>query len=110
MGELNGDDDALGIAADNAVVSSLIGTGDAEPAGGGEAASVPLAEEGFNLWEPEADEREASAPRDAASTQVGNRNSAGCCVDVMALVVLIVLVYNSKCIILIYYRGTYCSC
>lgn len=71
-GELNGDSEMSGTAADDAIVSSLIGTGDAESVGrGGEAASatVPSAEEGLNLWDPE-EGREATAPRDVTSMQV----------------------------------------
>lgn len=69
-GELDEDDEASGVA-DNSVVRSLIGTGDAEPTvGSGEATSVPSAEEGFNLWGPEGEGPGATAPREMASMQV----------------------------------------
>lgn len=71
-GELNGDSEMSEIAADDAIVGSLIGTGDAESVGrAGESASatVPSAEEGLNLWDPE-EGREATAPRDVTSMQV----------------------------------------
>lgn len=58
------------IATENSIVSGLVGTDDTEPArGGGEAASVPSAEEGLNLWESEGKTREA-APTDISTTQV----------------------------------------
>lgn len=73
-GELNGDSEMSETAADDAIVGSLIGTGDAESVGrAGESASatVPSAEEGLNLWDPE-EGREATAPRDVTSMQVPN--------------------------------------
>lgn len=71
-GGLNGDSEASGTAADDAIVGSLVGTGEAESVGrGGEStsATVPSAEEGLNLWDPE-EGREATAPRDVTSMQV----------------------------------------
>lgn len=69
--DLNAADETSGVATDNAVVGSLIGAGDAEAAGAsGEAASVPSAEEGFNLWEGEREGGEVIAQRDTASMQV----------------------------------------
>lgn len=67
-------------AADNAIVASLVLTGDSESSGrGSEAASVPSAEEGFNLWEPEGEGQSVAAPRDTTSTQV---TATGCkCFD-----------------------------
>lgn len=59
------------IAAEDSIVSGLVGTDDTELArGSGEAASVPSAEEGLNLWEPEGKVREATAPTDVSTTQV----------------------------------------
>lgn len=71
VGDFSGDSEASGVAADDAIVGSLIGADDTEPPrGGGEAARVPSPEEGLNLWEPEGEGREATAPRDMASMQV----------------------------------------
>lgn len=59
------------IATENSIVSGLVGTDDTEPPrGSGEAASVPSAEEGLNLWESEGEISEAAAPTDTSTTQV----------------------------------------
>lgn len=59
---------ATKMATENSIVSGLIGTDDAGPArNSGEAASVPSAEEGLNLWESEGNVREAT---DMISMQV----------------------------------------
>lgn len=59
---------ATKVTTENSIVSGLIGTDDAGPArNSGEAASVPSAEEGLNLWESEGNVREAT---DMISMQV----------------------------------------
>lgn len=70
MGESN-EVSQIEIATENSIVSGLVGTDDTEPPrGSGEAASVPLAEEGLNLWESEWKIREATASIDISTTQV----------------------------------------
>lgn len=77
ISDFNAGDEASGVATDDAVVVSLIGAGDAEPAGAsGEGTSVPSAEEGLNLWEGEGEGGEAIAQRDTASMQVTTDNRA----------------------------------
>ena len=59
------------IATENSIVSGLVGTDDAEPPRvSGEAASVPSAEEGLNLWESDGTIGEAATPTDVSTTQV----------------------------------------
>lgn len=80
LGELNGDSLISGTAADDAIVGSLIGTGDAESlrrSGEAASATVPPGEEGLNLWEPE-EGREATAPRDVTSMQVTYQRGCRC--------------------------------
>lgn len=56
---------------DDVVVGDLLGTRDGGLTGGGsEAAGVPSAEEGLNLWGPDAGEVQLRAPITPASTQV----------------------------------------
>eukprot|EP00903_Cladosiphon_okamuranus_P019656 g18070.t4 len=58
------------VATENSIVCGLVGMDDTEPPrGSGEAASVPSAEEGLNLWESEGKIGEATTSADISTTQ-----------------------------------------
>lgn len=67
----NGTNGASDTTTEDNIVSGLIGVDESgPPRGGGEAASVPSADEGLNLWESEGGVQEATTPCDMISMQV----------------------------------------
>ncbi|CAN0008104.1 unnamed protein product, partial [Ectocarpus sp. 8 AP-2014] len=66
----NGTNGASDTTTEDNIVSGLIGADESgPPRGGGEAASVPSADEGLNLWESEGGVQEATTPCDIISMQ-----------------------------------------
>ncbi|CAM9107710.1 unnamed protein product, partial [Ectocarpus fasciculatus] len=66
----NGTNGTSDTTTEDSIVSGLIGADESgPPRGGGEAASVPSADEGLNLWESEGGVQESTTPCDMISMQ-----------------------------------------